>query len=221
MTNTSAYGLEVASRQAKGNANKRLRKQGLVPANVYGKGVESTAVEVDLKKFQSTYEKAGETGVVNLVVDDHKPVPVLINELFYHPVTGELLHVDFRQVNLKQKITTNVPIEFVGESQAVKQEGATLIVNLEEVEVEALPTEIPESFVVDVAVLVAPGDMITVADLKPAPGVEILDDPETVVAQAQEAREEVEEVVAEETPEPTSSSEAEKANKTDEPAKSA
>jgi len=110
----------------------------------------------------------------------------------FDPVSGKPLHVDFRQVNLKEKVTANIPIEIIGESPAIKEKDGVLVTPLDEIEVEALPTDLPESIQVDISGLANIGDSITVADLKVGDKVEIQTDPETpiVLIQEQQAEEE-------------------------------
>lgn len=193
MSQSKAQKLSAEKRQVFGRKVKRLRSQGLLPANIYGKGLESVAIQISQKQFSDMYASVGETGIVTLNVDSDKPKPVLINQVDYDPITGNIDHVDFRQVDLKVKITTNVPIELTGESPSVKEHNAVIVQTLEEIEVEALPTEIPDAIVIDIAELKEIGDSISVSDLKVPSGVEITSDPETPVVAAQEVKEEVEE----------------------------
>lgn len=170
--------LEVQKREIFGRKVKKLRREGILPANIYGKGIKSLAVQVPLKDFQKVYEKVGETGILELkVAKEEKTRPVLIHNVQLHPVTDEPLHVDFHQVSLKEKITTSIPVEVVGESPAVEQKIGVLIRPLTEVEVEALPTELPEKFTVDISQLKEIDQAIRVGDLQPPEGVKILTAP--------------------------------------------
>lgn len=185
-----------------GRKVKKLRKEGKVPANIFGKGVESTSVFVDLKSFLTLFKEAGETRVVELSLGG-KSVPVLIHNIQKDPIDGNILHIDFYQVNLKQKVTTQVPLEFVGESPAEKQGLGTIVKHVDEVEIESLPTDIPEYFEIDLNELVNVGDQRTISDLKyDKEKIEILDDPEKIIVKVEELRaEEVEEPVVEVTEE--------------------
>lgn len=201
MNQAQSYQLTVSPRELLGRKSRRLKAQGLVPANIYGKGLESVAIQVDLKNFVKVYDEAGETALVHLQLDGKGDRPALINQVFYHPITGEISHIDFRQVDLKVKITTHVPIELVGEAPSVKEKNAVIVQLLEELEVEVLPSDIPESINVDISTLVDLGDTITVAQLQIPSGVEVITDAETAVVLAQEVKEEVEEAPTEaETP---------------------
>jgi large subunit ribosomal protein L25 len=167
--------LKVEKRKVLGKKVKKLRKEGILPANIYGKNVKSLAVQVSLKDFLPIYKKVGETGIVEVMVEGEKtPRHALIHNVQKDPVTDQPLHADFHQVSLTEKITASIPVELVGESSAVVQKLGVLIQPLSEVEVEALPTELPEQFTVDISGLKEIDQAITVGDLKPPAGVKIL-----------------------------------------------
>lgn len=174
--------LKAEKRQILGRKVKGLRKQGKIPAHVFGKGLKTVHVSVEGANFTKVYDQVGETGLVNLKVDSEIR-PVLIRSIQNHPVTDLPLHIDFYQVNLKEKVKVNVPLEFVGESLVVEKKEGLLLTPLSEVEVEALPTDLPEAIKVDIAKLEHLDDTIHVKDLKvDRAKVEILTDPEEVVA---------------------------------------
>jgi large subunit ribosomal protein L25 len=158
--------LKADKRKLLGRKVKKLRREGSLPANIYGKDVKSTAVKVDIKKFMDIYGEAGETGIVYLTVGTGKSEkPVLIHNLQVEPVTGKPLHADFHQVDLTKKVQVEVPIELVGESEAVNK-GGVLVHLMDEVEVEALPTELPEKFEIDISKIKEIGEGISVKELK-------------------------------------------------------
>lgn len=156
--------LDATARKITGRKVKTLRKEGLVPGNVYGKKIVSEAVQVKGKDFKNIYKKAGETGIIILKVGKSEK-PVLIHNVQIHPVTGEALHIDFMQVNLKEKVTTTVPVEVVGESPAQKSGLGTVVLLLDELEVESLPNDIPEKFAVDATKLTEVDQTVKVSDL--------------------------------------------------------
>jgi len=167
--------LKVERREILGKKVKKLRREGILPASIYGKNVKSLAVQLYLKDFLPVYKKVGETGIIELnLVGEEKPRHVLIHNVQMDPVSDNPLHVDFRQVLLTERITASIPVELVGESPAVAQKLGVLIQTLSEVEVEALPTDLPEQFTVDVSNLKEVDQAITVGDLKPPAGVKIL-----------------------------------------------
>jgi large subunit ribosomal protein L25 len=188
------HSLTVAKREVNGKKVRHLRKKGLLPANIYGKAIESVAVQVGLKEFEHTFKETGETGLIELHLDGQKR-PVLIHNVQLDYLTQEPIHADFYQVNLKEKIKTMIPVVLVGEAQAVAEKLGMLLHTLNEIEVEALPGNLPENFEVDVTKLATLNDQITVGDLQTGEGVEILTDPTQVVAK-------ISELVTQEEPEP-------------------
>lgn len=158
--------LKATKRKTLGRKIKKLRAEGFLPANVYGKKVKSQALTVELKEFLNVFKTVGETGVVYLTVDkETKPRPVLVHNLQVDPVSDLPLHADFHQVDLTEKVHVPIPVELKGEAPAVIK-GGVLVQIMDEIEVEALPTDLPESFVVDVSVIEEVGQGIMVKDLK-------------------------------------------------------
>lgn len=188
--------LSLEPRKVFGKKVKTLRKQGIIPANIFGNKIKSTAVQVKTTVFRPIYAQAGETQIVYVqVVGEKTERPVLLTNISYDPMTGDILHVDLRQVNLKEKVTANIPVELVGESPAVKDIQATLITSLDEIEVEALPADLPDHFTADVSTLKALGDTIKVSDLGiDLTKIEVKLDPETIVVTV--AGQQKEEVIA-------------------------
>ena len=190
--------LSVEKRTVFGKKLKALRRQGILPGNIYGKGIESTAVQLPTKEFKAIYDEVGASGVVYISLDG-KEHPVLIHALAYDYVHNIPLHADFFQVNLKEKVRTMVSLEVVGEAEAVANKLGMLMQPVSEVEVEALPTDLPEHLEVDVTKLAEVGSHVTVADIKKPANVDILTDAEQVVASIAElVSEEAEEQAAEE-----------------------
>lgn len=187
--------LKAEVRAVLGKKVKKLRREGILPANIYGKGLESTSVQVLTKEFVSVYDEVGETGLVDVMIDG-KRHPVLIKNVHMNYHTHSPLHADFYQVNLKEKVKTMVPLTIVGEAQAVTDKVGLMIQPLSEVEVEALPEELPETIEVPVESLAAIDEQVTVGDLTAPEGVTILTDAaQTVVKIAELVVEEPEEEV--------------------------
>ncbi len=182
--------LKAEKRQLAGRKVRRLRKEGIVPANLYGKAIESISLQVEEKTLKKVLDQAGETQIIDLSVDG-KNHPVLVSNIQIHPVVEKILHVDFRQVNLKEKIEAQVPVELVGESPAEKL-GNTVVVLIDEVQVEALPADLPEKFEIDATTLIEVDQTILVKDLKvDASKVEIKTDPELIVIKVEAPQKEV------------------------------
>lgn len=158
--------LHAEGREVLGKKVKKLRHNGQIPGHVYGKGVSSEHVSVLEKDLLKVISEAGETGLVDLRIGAEKVRPVLIRGMQYNPVSGSLLHVDFHQVSLTEKVKVPVPIELIGEEPEVVHMGdAVVLQNLHEVLVEALPTDLIEKFEVDITSLKAVEDAISVAQL--------------------------------------------------------
>ncbi len=183
--------LNAKIRTVTGRKVKQLRKDGLLPITIYGKGIKSITAQVQEEDFAQVYETSGETGVVELTVDK-KVHPVLIHTVQIHPVTSQVLHVEFLQVDLTKKITTSVPLVFVGESQAVKDNKGVLIELEDTVDVEALPTDLPEHIEVDISALSEVGDEVLVQALHTGTKITIVTAPETPVVRISELAKEPE-----------------------------
>lgn len=159
--------LAAEKRTIVGHKVKKLRADGKVPANVFGKHIKSQAVAVDRREFDRLFRRAGETTLVDLSIKgEGKARPILISQVQWHPLTDRTLHIDLRQVDLAEKVTASVPLQLVGEAPAVKDKGAVMFSPLSEITVEALPTELPDHIEVDITRLVEFGDSILVKDLK-------------------------------------------------------
>jgi large subunit ribosomal protein L25 len=192
--------LTAEVRTVLGKKVKKLRREGILPANVYGKGLKSKAIQVKTADFVKVYKEVGDTGLIDLAVEG-KSKPVLVKSMHKNFDLDAPLHVDFYQVNLKVAVKAVVPVVISGEAQAVTDKAGVMLQNLSEVEVEALPDKLPDSIEVNVESLAAVGDQITVADLKVAEEVTITTDPtQTVVKIAELTIEE---------PEPTEEAEGE------------
>lgn len=168
--------LKSTKREMFGRKVKRLRKEGLIPANIFGNKIKSHAISVDSKEFAEVFKKAGETQIINL-----EDKSVLVSNLQTDPISGDVIHIDFRQVDLKEKIEAKVPIEIEGESPAEKQNIGTVVQQIHEIEVEALPADLPEKIVIDASILIEVDQAIYVKDLKVSPKVEIKTDMESIV----------------------------------------
>lgn len=158
--------LSVQARTITGRAVKKLRAQGLVPANIFGKKITSLPVQFVAKEFDLLRRQVGESTLLYLqVAGDKDEHPVLIREIVFHPMTSRILHVSFNQVNLKERVTAPVPVALAGESPAEKEKLGILVQLLNEVEIESLPTDMPEGLQADVSGLTEVGASLTVADL--------------------------------------------------------
>lgn len=173
--------LSAQKRTILGRKVKTLRKQGILPAHVFGHKIETIHIQVPAKEFEKVFEKTGETGIISLAIDTEKR-PVLVKNIQVHPLSNEPIHIDFYQVNLSEKVTVNVPLEIVGEAPAEQKKVGLLLTPVTELEVEALPGDIPENVPVDISKLENIGDEIRVKDLPiDKSKVEVKTDEELVV----------------------------------------
>ena len=167
--------LNGETRDVFGRKTKNLRRKGMIPATIYGKKIKSASVSLKNDDFVKVYADAGESGLIELSVGDEK-YPVLVNSVQVHPVNRSILHVEFHKVDLKEKVHAKVPLEFTGEAQAVAQKVGALLTLIDEIEVEALPTELPDKITVDVVKLANINDEIKISDLKIPDGVTVISD---------------------------------------------
>jgi len=181
--------IKAEIRTVLGRKVKHLRDAGLVPATIYGHKFESVSIQFNALELQKIYDKVGESGLIELLVGSDK-YNILFRNPQYSPVESEIVHIDCYKVNLKEKISAFIPIVLIGESPALK-DGNTLVSITDEVEVEALPTDLPESIEIDISILTEVGQMITVEDIK-------LDEKVTMITLLDQAIVKVEEPRAEE-----------------------
>ncbi len=163
--------------------NREEREKDKIPAVLYGAKRKNTPLLVDKKKFVKLYKEAGESTLVSLEIEGKKERPlVLIYDIQQDPVKGEIIHADFFEPNLKEEVEAEIPVVFVGESPAVKEKDGTLVKNIYEVVVRALPQNLPHELEVDVSVLEDFHDIIYLKDLKVPSDVKIIGSDDTVVA---------------------------------------
>ena len=181
--------IKAEIRTVLGRKVKHLRDAGLVPATIYGHKFESVSIQFNALELQKIYDKVGESGLIELLVGSDK-YNIIFRNPQYSPVESEIVHIDCYKVNLKEKISAFIPIVLIGESPALK-DGNTLVSITDEVEVEALPTDLPESIEIDISILTEVGQIITVEDIK-------LDEKVTMITLLDQAIVKVEEPRAEE-----------------------
>ncbi len=172
--------LAVEERKIVGKKVRNLRKEGILPANVYGKKTKSFAIQVNRKEFEKLFKDVGQTGLVDLAVGGTSH-PVLVKNIQFSYPDRTPLHVDFYQVDLTEKVKAMVPLDIVGEAKAVTDNVGILLQQISEVEVEALPEKLPENITMNIERLTAVDDQITIGELHIPEGVTILTDQEQVV----------------------------------------
>ena len=161
--------LKAKVRKQVGRKVKLLRKEGFLPANIYGKKIKSESIQFSSSEFKNVYKKVGETGLIYIELERGKEKkeerPVLVANIQKDPVSDALLHIDFHQVDLKEKVEAKVPVGLTGESPAEKQSIGTVVQYLNEIEVEALPADLPDKFEIDISKLSEVDQMVHVKDL--------------------------------------------------------
>lgn len=163
-----------------GGVAKRLRKSGSVPGVIYSNGAAAESLQVDAHDFGMILQHHGESMILKLDIDGLGERLVVLKAVQHHPVSGRLLHADFQEISMTEKLETHVPIHLKGDAEGVKL-GGVLDQSLFELEIAGLPVHIPESVDVDVSAL-AIGDHLTVADIRLDATLDILSDPELAVA---------------------------------------
>jgi len=194
--------LKARTRDVFGHKTKKGRKEGLIPAVVYGHAVKSQSLWIDAFNFSKILKIAGESTIIELNVDNKKKRNVIIYETQKDPVSEKFIHADFFQVRMDKEIETEVELVYIGESPAVKELGGVLIKNMDEVKVKCFPIDFPSEIKVDTAALKKFEDCIYIKDLKISSKIKVNLDPETVVAlvsapRSEEELEELEEKVEE------------------------
>lgn len=181
--------LQANKRTLLGKKAKQLRPKGLTPGNIFGSDFKSISVEVNTKDFIHVFKTAKETGIVYINVDKDT-VPTLIKDVQKHPIDNHIQHVDFRKINLKQKIETEVPVQVIGTSIAVSQLGGVLLTQSNHLMIEALPTDIPQAIEVDISGIKEIGQEIKVSDLPKSDKYVIKEEPDKVVISVTQHKEE-------------------------------
>jgi large subunit ribosomal protein L25 len=173
--------LKATRRTVIGKQVRALRRQGLLPAVLYGSGIEPTPVEFNLKEATYILLRAASSTLVAVELDGEKHM-TLVRERQKNYIRNELTHVDLQVVSMKEKLRVRVPLEMTGESFAIKNFNGILVVNLNEIEVECLPQDLPNKILVDLALLKQIGDAICVRDIAVSDKLEVLNDVNDVVA---------------------------------------
>lgn len=189
----TAITLNAVVRKEMGKQVGKIRQSGKIPAVLYGHKVKNQALAIDKKDFEKVFSKAGESTLIELVVDSQKPRTVLIHDAQRHFLSSQFTHVDFYEVHMTEKIKSKIPIVFVGEAKAVKDLGGVLVKTMDEIEVESLPGDLPHNFEVDISRLKNFEDAFSVSDLKSDPDkVKILVNAGEIIAKVAPPRSEEE-----------------------------
>ncbi len=190
--------LQAINRDILGKKVRFLRREGIMPVHLFGHGIESVALQCDIVELQRVLAQAGKTRLISLKLDEaERPRNVVVREVQRDSLTGELLHVDFYQVRMAEKIRVEVPIVLVGEAPALKLKENMLLHELNSLTIECLPDRILPSIEVDVSPLSEAGQAIQVKDIMLGEGIAVLINPEHIVVKIVLRRIEVVEEVVE------------------------
>ena len=184
----------VEPRTVTGKKVKALRREGTIPANIYGRGLESVPVQMPWPQARTMLNAHGRNTLIEVkLASESAARPVVVRDIGRDPVTGAVEHIDFFQVDLSRPIQANVPIHLVDDAPAVHTYGGVLVQSLESIAVEALPNAMPEAIEVSVGVLTELEQSLSVGDITPPPGVTILTAEDVGIAQIARPRVEAEE----------------------------
>ena len=199
MVTSERPSITLSARQVVGKKVKTLRREGVVPVHYYGRGVESLTLQAVGVTLRKVVTEAGANIPVEVVVEGSAESDIcFVREVQWHPVNGSLLHVDFMHVDVTERVTAEVPVVLMGQSEAVRELGGVIIQPFQTLPVDALPLNMPESIIVDITPLEMFGDAVRVGDLEVEEGIEILRDDDDLLVTVQEPRIEEEPVAEEE-----------------------
>ncbi len=173
--------MSINLKAEKRDLQQKLDPNFYVPGILYGNKIENINLKVKKNEFEKAWEEAGESNLIDLKINDSEDLKVIIKDVQYAPVKHIPIHVDFYQVNMKEKITTEIPLEFIGESKAVKELSGLLMKYTDVVEVKCLPGDLLDHIDVNISLLNSFEDSIHMKDLKLPESMELLRDPEEIV----------------------------------------
>jgi large subunit ribosomal protein L25 len=188
--------LSAESRTETNGQAKDIIKLGFIPAVLYGQGIENRNLKIKTGNFLHVIAEAGESHLIDLVIDGKDNTRVLIKDLQKDPLKNKVIHADLYQVNMKKAVEVEIPLHFIGESKAVKELGGTLVKNIDFLNVKCLPSDLVDNIEIDLSVLATYNDSIMVKDLKLSAGFEILNHADDMIVHVMEpSAEEVVETV--------------------------
>jgi large subunit ribosomal protein L25 len=173
--------LKATKREITGKASRRLRHEGKLPAVIYGNNADTTVIELDTHEFERVYARSGRTQLIDLTIGSGRPNKVLVKEVQVSPRRATLLHVDFHQVSLLERLQVEVPVAVSGEAEPVRGGEADVLQVMHTIRVECVPTKIPEVIEVDVSDLGEVDAAVRISDLRLPEGVTAVADPEDII----------------------------------------
>ncbi len=191
---TKKIELKAITRSKEETNTKEIRKSGFVPGILYGLGVHNAQLKLKKVELQKAFEKAGESSLIDLQIDDKASTKVIIKEVQTNRISGNIEHIDLFQVDMNKEIEVELPFLFINESKAEKEQGAMIMKNAESVLVKCLPGDLLEHLEIDLSKLENTGDIIRINDLDLPKSFEVLSDANEPVVSAIEHKAELEEV---------------------------
>jgi len=192
--------LKAKERKPEKTKNKELRRNNQIPAVLYGHQVKNHSLTLNAKRFAKVYQKTGTSSLIDLKIGKKKPVKVIVQEIQSDPVSDQVIHVDFYQIKMDQKLKTEIPLKFINSAPAVEDEGGNLIIDRENIEVECLPKDLIDEIEIDISVLKSFDDVIRIKDLDIPKKIKILDKKDDVIVTTTAPRTEEELEALEEAP---------------------
>ena len=195
---TASISLELSPREVLGKKVKRLRQQGVIPVHLYGPGVDPQPLQCETTKLVDVLVRAGGNTAVTVTVQGGQETHLAFaREIQWDPRRDDILHVDFLAVDASRPVSAQVPITLIGESPGARTAGGTVMQQLRDLNVEALPLEVPRELELDLTMLTEPDGVLRAADIVIPGNVTLLTDPEDVVVRIEVLRAVEEEVFAE------------------------
>ena len=173
--------LKAIKRQTTGKATRRLRHDGRLPAVLYGQRAAAASIELDTHEFERVFARAGRTQLIDLIVDEGRPHKVLVKDVQVSPRYNTLLHVDFHQVSLRERLQVDVPVHVFGEAEPARAGEADVLQVLQAIRVECVPTRIPEVVEIDISGLAEIDAAVRISDVQLPEGVVAVGDPDDII----------------------------------------
>ncbi|MFH1661866.1 MAG: 50S ribosomal protein L25 [Candidatus Falkowbacteria bacterium] len=183
--------LSAKSRDIKKEDSRKTRTEGFIPAVIYGHGTENQNIKVKKNDFEKTFDLAGESNLIDLSIDENPSIKIIVKDVQREGVRGTLLHADFYQVDMSQKITTEIPLNFIGDSKAIRELGGMLVKGMDSIEVECLPGDLVDHIDIDLSKIDSFDDVIKISDLNVPKSMSLLGNVDDLIASVAEHREEI------------------------------
>ncbi|MFH1233850.1 MAG: 50S ribosomal protein L25 [Patescibacteria group bacterium] len=184
--------LNAQAREEKKDKPKKIRTNGYIPAVVYGAGFDNANIKIKRNEFEHVFRLAGESNLIDLIIDGKASIKVIVKDLQKDSIRGNVVHVDFYQINMNKQITTEIPLNFVGESSVVKELGGTIVKSVDSLEVKCLPGDLVDHIDIDLSKLKTFADLIRLNDIELPQGMTLVSHTNEVVVSAAEVTKEEE-----------------------------